>query len=140
MQAVSIFTTGTDADLSSHFYCATLCSRGICCPSVRPSVCYSRFASKRLDGDGIELVFGMAASFDLSYILYCKEIRVPPKLRILPSPTLPQTLDLENFATASRWCGQQKSSMVQLADYTHDGRARRGRMQDAQSLLHVGRL
>jgi len=108
--------------------------------SVRPSVCYSRFASKRLDGDGIEPVFGMAASFDLSYILYCKEIRVPPKLRILPSPTLPQTLDLENFATASRWCGQQKSSMVELADYTYDGRARLGRMQDAQSLLHVGRL
>ena len=31
-----------------------------------------------------------------------KEIRVPSKIRLLPSGTLLQTLDLENFATAYR--------------------------------------
>ena len=34
--------------------------------------------------------------------LYFKEIRVSPKLMVLPSGTLTQTLDLENFATAYR--------------------------------------
>ena len=31
-----------------------------------------------------------------------KEIQVSPKIRVLPSGTLPQTLDLENFAMAYR--------------------------------------
>ena len=31
-----------------------------------------------------------------------KEIKVSPKIRVLPSGTLPQTLDLENFATMSQ--------------------------------------
>ena len=30
--------------------------------------------------------------------------------------------DLENFATASRWCCQRNSSTVKLVDYTYDGR------------------
>ena len=67
--------------------------------------------------------------------LYFKEIRVSPKIRVLPSETapdsglkfrkLPQTLDL-NFATASRWCGRQNSSTVELSDHTDDGRAHHG--------------
>ena len=37
-------------------------------------------------------------------VLHCyKEIWVTPKIRVLPSGTLSHTLDLENFATASRW-------------------------------------
>jgi len=43
------------------------------------------------------------------------------KITVLPSGTLPQTLDLENFATASRCC-QQNSSTVELVDRTYDGR------------------
>ena len=34
--------------------------------------------------------------------LCCKEIRVTPKISVLPSGTLSQTLDVENFATVSR--------------------------------------
>jgi len=34
--------------------------------------------------------------------LSCKEIQVPSKIKVLPSGTLLQTLDLENFATAYR--------------------------------------
>ena len=40
----------------------------------------------------------------------------------LPSETLSQTLDLENFATTSRSCCQQNSSTVELVDHSHDGR------------------
>jgi len=54
--------------------------------------------------------------------LYSQEIRVSPKIRALPSGTSPKTLDLENFATASRWCGQQNSSTVELVDHTYDNR------------------
>jgi len=44
-----------------------------------------------------------------------------------PSGTFSQTLDLQNFAAASRLCCQQNSSTVELVDYTHDGRpTRRG--------------
>jgi len=45
---------------------------------------------------GIELGFGKDTSFHISYI-------ESPKIRVglLPSGNLPQTLDLENFATAS---------------------------------------
>ena len=47
------------------------------------------------------------------------------KLRVLPSGSLLQTLDLENFATASRWCGRLNSSTVELVDHTYEGRAPR---------------
>jgi len=45
--------------------------------------------------------FGMGASFHLSYTVL-KEIRVYSKIRVLPSGTLPQTPDLENFASVYR--------------------------------------
>ena len=45
--------------------------------------------------------FGMGAFFDLSYMCF-KKILVTPKIGVLPSGTLLQTLDLENFATAYR--------------------------------------
>ena len=38
----------------------------------------------------------MGAFFDLSYTVF-KEIWVPPKIRVLPSGTLSQILDLDNF-------------------------------------------
>jgi len=97
-------------------------------PSVRPSVT-NRYCIERT-GE-IELSFGM--ELPLTYLKPCfKKIRVPPKIRVLPSGTLLQTLDLENFSTASRWstkvvdgraCGlrPRRSSALWL---------------DAQSLLH----
>jgi len=51
-----------------------------------------------------------------------KEIRVPPKIRVLPSGTLSQTLDIENFASASRSCRQQNSWTVELVKHTYDCR------------------
>jgi len=50
--------------------------------------------------------------------LSCKEIWVPLKVRVLFSGTLSQTLDLENFATASQSHCRQNSSMVELVDDT----------------------
>ena len=45
--------------------------------------------------------------------LCCKEIRVPTN-RVLPSGSLYETLNLENFVTASRLCCQQKPSTNEL--------------------------
>ena len=50
--------------------------------------------------------------------MHCKEIRVSPKIRVLNAGTLSQTLDLENFATAS----QQNSLTVELVDHSRDDR------------------
>ena len=49
----------------------------------------------------IELVFGMYASFDLSYTVLLGNSGIY-KIRVLPSATLYQTPDLENFASAYR--------------------------------------
>ena len=76
------------------FYRATLFAV-ITCRSVRPSVT-SRYCIETTGR--IELVFGMKASF----YLCCKEIRVSPEIRVLPSGTLSETPDLDNFATESR--------------------------------------
>ena len=66
--------------------------------SIRPSVT-SQYCIETT-GD-IVLVFGTEASFHLRPTLCYKEIWVSPKIRVRPSGTLSQTLDLENFATAS---------------------------------------
>jgi len=58
----------------------------------------------------------------LCLALYYKDIRVPPKIRILFSGTLPRTLDSQNFATAGGSCSQQNSSTVELVDHTDDDR------------------
>jgi len=49
----------------------------------------------------IQMIFGMEASFDLSYTVL-KEILVTPKIRVLPFGTLCQSLDFKNFTIASR--------------------------------------
>ena len=54
--------------------------------------------------------------------VYYNEIRVSTELRILLYGTLSRTLDLDNFAVASRSCSQQNSSTVELVDHTYDGR------------------
>jgi len=77
----------------------------VVCLSVRPS------QAGRLETTGrIELV--LAWQLLSTYLTPCfKEIRVDirPKIRVLPSGTLSQTLDLENFATARRWRCKQNS-------------------------------
>jgi len=84
------------------------------CPSVRPSV---GIVSKRLDEPSLFL----ARRLPSTYPTPCyEEIRVPLKIRVLSCGTLSQTLDLENFATASRSCYQQNSSTVEPADHTYD--------------------
>ena len=45
-----------------------------------------------------ELIFGMEASFH-NPTLYCKEIHVTQKIKVLPSGTLSKEVDLENFVT-----------------------------------------
>jgi len=64
------------------------------------SVCLSQVGSFIKMAEWIEQVFGKDASFHLSYTVL-KEIQVSPKITsVLPSVTLSQTLDLENFASA----------------------------------------
>ena len=46
----------------------------------------------------------------------------PPQMRVIFSGTLSETLDLENFVTASRRYNQQNWSTVELSDHTYDGR------------------
>jgi len=68
----------------------------VMCLSVRLSVrpfCPSQagIVSKRLD----------ESSWFLAWELCNKEIRLPPKIRILPTGILSQALDLEKFVAAS---------------------------------------
>jgi len=54
------------------------------------------------------------------HFLCYKEISVSPKIRVLPSETLSQTPDQENFSTASRSrCQQHSSSTVEFVDDTY---------------------
>ena len=100
---------------AQRFFCrATLCYRGICCRrvSLRPPVCPSvrpsraGIVSKRRDESGWFWHGGFLPPIPHCY----KEIWVSPKIRVLPSRTLSQIPDVENFATASRSRRQQNSS------------------------------
>ena len=69
----------------------------VLCPSLRPSVCLSfirRTVSKRLDATS-RAGFWRGSFFHLSYTVCYKKILVSPEIRVLPSVTLYQTLDLE---------------------------------------------
>jgi len=105
------------------------------CPSVCIRLSQVGVLSKRLKKSSWFLARG--ASFNLPNTVF-KKIRVSPKIKVLPSGTLPRTLDLENIATASQSCCQQNSSTVELIDHTYDGRD--ASLLGAHSLLHVGRL
>jgi len=79
--------------------------------SVCLSVCLSQVGvlSKRLN----ESSWFLARELHLTYPTLCyKKIQVPSKIRVLPSGTLLQTLDLENFATAYR---SSKQRVINLA-------------------------
>jgi len=86
--------------------------------SVCLSVCLFVTSQSSIEtGERIVLVLGMGASFDHP-MLSCKKIRVSPKITALPSGTLSDTPDLENFATAYRsfveMCYQLSSAKVDV--------------------------
>jgi len=100
-------------------YASAVCAMAVC-PSVCLSVCPSQAGavSKRLD----ESSWFWHGGFRLSHTVLYKENCVSPKINVLPSGTLSQAPDLENFDTASRWRCQQNSSSsstVELGDYTY---------------------
>jgi len=64
-------------------------------------LCLSQVGVLSKRAEQIWLVFGMG-TFSTYPTTGYKEIQVPSKIRVLPSRTLLQTLDLENFATAYR--------------------------------------
>jgi len=70
----------------------------------------------------IELIFLRTASLDLA-ALSSREIRMSPNIRVLPSGILPQTLDLENFATAHRPSTSSIYSRRRLPTVDRTGRA-----------------
>jgi len=68
------------------------------CPSCRPT--NSVKALKAKTSRWIELF--LSWELPVTHPKWCyKEIRVSPKIRVLPSGALPETLDLENFTAAS---------------------------------------
>jgi len=94
-----------------------LLSSCVCLSAVRPS--QAGILSMRLDVRANDRTyFWHGGSFHL-FSLCCEEIQVSP------SGTLPQTLDLENFATASRWCYQQNSIVDGRACGSHLRRSTR---------------
>jgi len=94
--------------INSIFTRATLCSRGISCGPV--SVCMYVCLSVSLSvtsrssiktAKQIKIVFWRKGYLDLSYTVL-KVIQASPKIRVLPSWTLSQTLHFKNFETARR--------------------------------------
>jgi len=78
-------------------YLLSACVGLFVCPSVRLS--QAGTVSKRLDASS----WFSAWRFPSTYpTLCCKEIWVSSKIRVLPSGTLSQTPDSENFTTALR--------------------------------------
>jgi len=113
----------------------------VACPSVRPSVhlsVTSRFCIETTRR--MELV--LAWMLPLTYTkLCCKEIRVPPKIRVLPSETFPFFFwDLENFATASRLCIGVVGKTRRRASLWITPTTVEHVMARCASSLHVGRL
>ena len=97
--------------------CHKICCRLVSvCLSVRLSVLTSRYCIETTGR--IEPVFGIEAFFTYPALCY-NEIRVSPKIRVLSSGTLPQTLDLKKFATTSQSRCQQNSSTIEPVDDTY---------------------
>jgi len=108
---------------SRFFYRATLCQRSIIAVvvglsvSLSLSVCLSVTSRYCIETSGrIELVLAWRLP-STCFTLHWKERWVSPNTRALPSGTLSQAPDLENFATASR------SRCQKLVVVVADGRA-----------------
>ena len=95
----------TSQPIIIRFYRATLCYRGISCPSVR-RLSQAVIASKPLNETSWVLVSGLFSTYNSRC---CNEIRLSPKIRVLPCGNLSLPLDSENAATANR--RQQNSSI-----------------------------
>jgi len=97
-----------------HFSTArrTLCYCGICYRrvSVFPSVCPSQAGtvSNPQDESSWFLAWRLPSTFPTLCFKHT-EIWLSPKIRVLPSATLSQTPDLENFATAKVDCVVNKT-------------------------------
>jgi len=79
----------------------------------RPRIGVSHADSSRnsIETDGrIELDFGSEASFNLPYTVCAKEIRVTPKIRVLPSGNLCQSLDFCRGTSIAAECCQHRST------------------------------
>ena len=113
--------------LTVIFFTARRYASAVYAVVVCPAVCHKPGLYRN---DWIYIAGFLARELLLTYPKLCyKKIRVSPKIRALPSGTLPQIPDVENFATASRCraCGLhlRRSSASWLG---------------AQSLLHIGLL
>ena len=68
------------------------------CPSVWPSVRPSVTSRSSVEtAEQMELIFGMGASFDITLNCVIRKFGYTSKNKVLPSGTLRQTLNLENF-------------------------------------------
>ena len=103
--------------------CVPLSARRSVCPYVTSRYCIETTGR-------IELIVGIGLPSTDPTLCY-KEICVSPKISVLPSGTLSQTSDLENFATASR------SRCQQLVVVVDDGRACWRRLYDNQRVVAV---
>jgi len=103
--------------LSAHFaarHYASAVFAIVVCLSVRQSVCRSVTSRYCIETTG--RIWARVWHGD-----FLSHIPLSPKIRALPSGTLSQTLDLENFATASRSRCQRNSSSstVEFVDDTY---------------------
>ena len=94
-------TVSCSSKIQIGFYRAMLFIRGTSRRPVSVRVCPSQVGVllKRLNESGSFLAWELRLPYPTPC---CKEIHVPSKITVLPSGILLQTLDLENFATASR--------------------------------------
>ena len=94
--------------MSLENYRATLYASAVFAVAVCPSVCPSqaRVLSKQMNESSWFLAWSLPSTYPA---LRFKEIWVSQKIMVLPSGTLSQTADIENFATASRSRCQQNS-------------------------------
>ena len=103
----------------------------VTCLSVR-----HKLVLEQLDELSWVLAWGLSSTCPT---LYCKEIWVCPKIRVFPSGTLSQTLDLEIFAIASRSrCQQHSSSSSSMVEFVDDSCTRQSTTHGC--LLQVDQL
>ena len=118
--------TGPKNCIAKHFtvsrYTSTVFAVVICLSVPPPSVRLSQ-AGTVSEWLVVSSCWVLAWKLPSTYPTLCyREIWVSPKIRVLPSGTLSQTRDLDNFATVSQSCCQRNSSTVDLVDHTYKGR------------------
>ena len=92
---------------------------------VCPAVCLSATSRYCIETTGrfkLVLAWVLPSTCPMHYVISKFESPPQKKTMVLPSGTSSQTLDLENFVTASRSCCQRNLSTIELVDNTYDGR------------------